>query len=359
MSRISAFSHEVQREMFPDEIEATAPIEPDHDHLPDADPNAPERWRPIPDWFLFEASNCGRIRSWRRRGGDPPVRASKPRYLEGTLTPAGYRAIEGPNIDGKRRVAFAHVLVLNSFVGPAPANHLCRHRNGKPADNRLSNLAWGTQLENMADAIAHGRITPHVERVVDIFTLTDNFIPIEAILPYEVWKKVDGYLGYEVSSHGRVGSLWRRGGPNVNWKLGDRRTILTPRLHKFGYGVVYLTKKDHHQENRTIHSLMMDAFSPKINPEHQVRHLNRTPSDCHISNLRWGTVEENARDKILHGTQHRGSQTPGSKLDEAKVGEIRRRLEAGEIGNRLAKEFGVGHPTIIQIRKRRTWKHVP
>jgi hypothetical protein len=33
----------------------------------------------------------------------------------------------------------------------------CRHLDGNPANNRLENLAWGTDKENGQDRIRHGR----------------------------------------------------------------------------------------------------------------------------------------------------------------------------------------------------------
>lgn len=49
-----------------------------------------------------------------------------------------------------------HKLVLSSFVGQRQEGMVCRHLNGNPHDNRLSNLCWGTPKENVADSIRHG-----------------------------------------------------------------------------------------------------------------------------------------------------------------------------------------------------------
>jgi hypothetical protein len=58
--------------------------------------------------------------------------------------------------DGFRKRA-VHQLVLEAFVGPRPewATDV-RHLNGVADDNRLANLAYGTQAENARDAVRHG-----------------------------------------------------------------------------------------------------------------------------------------------------------------------------------------------------------
>jgi hypothetical protein len=56
----------------------------------------------------------------------------------------------------RRRSRQVHRLVLEAFVGPCPPGLECRHLNGRPDDNRLENLAWGTRLENVADSLEHG-----------------------------------------------------------------------------------------------------------------------------------------------------------------------------------------------------------
>lgn len=49
--------------------------------------------------------------------------------------------------------------VLMAFVGPKPDGTECCHNNGKPADNRVENLRWGTRLSNAADRLLHGTQT--------------------------------------------------------------------------------------------------------------------------------------------------------------------------------------------------------
>jgi hypothetical protein len=57
---------------------------------------------------------------------------------------------------GKTRTRYVHNLILEAFVGPCPPGMECCHHDGDPTNNRLSNLRWGTRLENMDDQARHG-----------------------------------------------------------------------------------------------------------------------------------------------------------------------------------------------------------
>ncbi len=60
---------------------------------------------------------------------------------------------------GKYQSPQIHTLVLEAFTGPCPDDMGCRHLNGVATDNRPKNLMWGTQKENCADTVRHGRST--------------------------------------------------------------------------------------------------------------------------------------------------------------------------------------------------------
>lgn len=66
--------------------------------------------------------------------------------------PTGYFRV---NIRYYKKQLYKHVLlhrlVLFAFVGPPPsARHECMHLDHDKSNNRLSNLRWGTEKENMA-----------------------------------------------------------------------------------------------------------------------------------------------------------------------------------------------------------------
>jgi hypothetical protein len=78
------------------------------------------------------------------------------RQLHPHHSPRGYAHLYLCN-DVGRHYFFLHVLILTAFVGPRPEGMWCRHLDGDPGNNALSNLRWGTQRENEADKGRHGR----------------------------------------------------------------------------------------------------------------------------------------------------------------------------------------------------------
>lgn len=58
--------------------------------------------------------------------------------------------------DGKTYDRYVHRMVCETFNGPCPEGHECRHIDGSRANNRADNLAWATKKENNADKKIHG-----------------------------------------------------------------------------------------------------------------------------------------------------------------------------------------------------------
>ena len=69
-------------------------------------------------------------------------------------------------------------------------------------------------------------------------------------------------------------------------------------------------------------------------------------------------IEKNRVDGSRTKNSVKGSRVGSAVLDEAKVRIIRKMLEEGEKGNKIARMFKVNKATIYFIRKGVTWKHV-
>lgn len=111
-----------------------------------------EEWRPVPLTEFaadYTVSSLGRVWSRpreRTRGGVMRLRPSTRGRLEGRLV---------VSLGGHSRLV-TH-LVADAFLGPRPAGQVVRHLNGDYTDNRVANLAYGSQRENMQDCLQHGR----------------------------------------------------------------------------------------------------------------------------------------------------------------------------------------------------------
>lgn len=104
-----------------------------------------EVWVPVPDYVgLYEVSTEGRF---RRFGSHRPIGVE--------IQKSGYAYVSFSK-DGVQKRYRAHRIVLSAHARPPVGIEQTRHLNGRRADNRLSNLAWGTSKENAADRAVHG-----------------------------------------------------------------------------------------------------------------------------------------------------------------------------------------------------------
>lgn len=119
-------------------------------------PHLVEHWRDIPSWPDYAASDLGRVRRnagySKYRGSDEHTAFIRERIMTITYDSRG-RGFVTLNARGKRKRAAVHRLVMEAFHGPSDL--LVRHLDDDPSNNRLYNLAYGTQQDNMNDRTYH------------------------------------------------------------------------------------------------------------------------------------------------------------------------------------------------------------
>ncbi|HDR4551277.1 NUMOD4 motif-containing HNH endonuclease [Bacillus cereus] len=117
-----------------------------------------ELWKPISGYEgIYEVSSLGRVRSLDRvvvdyRGIEKSVGG---KILKPGVTNKGYYIVSLNSVD-KRHTLTVHRLVANAFVPNLDNKPQVNHINGIKTDNRICNLEWLTNEENMKHAINNG-----------------------------------------------------------------------------------------------------------------------------------------------------------------------------------------------------------
>jgi hypothetical protein len=118
----------------------------------------------------------------------------------------------------------------------------------------------------------------------------------------ELWTSIPGYEGfYEVSNCGNVRSLTRF----VPYGRHRGMTYKGKDLRLFVSGSYLSVKLAKAGVTRTVyvHELVLLAFvgpRPPMEERCEIRHLDGDKTNNNLSNLKYGTVKENAADRKLH-----------------------------------------------------------
>jgi hypothetical protein len=196
---------------------------------------------------------------------------------------------------------------------------------------------------------------------------------IELVIPEE-WRPVVGYEGYyEVSNTGKVKSLARTCRSRGNGTRSVLERVLKPSITSHGRLVVRLQRlhKDDDAIMPYVHSLELTAFIGPRPPGMECRHLNGDPQDNRLINLTWGTRQENANDKMRHGTQAKGDShyartqpwrvARGDCQGCVKLTKWNILIDIPILSARgwpqrwIAKEFSVHYSTIHAVFTGKTW----
>ena len=114
-----------------------------------------EEWRPVVGHEgAYEVSDLGRVRSLDQRIEQKHYKGKTIVFVKpGRVLRLQYRRgghlIAALCAKGRVVRRYVHQLVLESFVGLRGEGQVTLHLNHVADDNRLVNLRWGTQLENI------------------------------------------------------------------------------------------------------------------------------------------------------------------------------------------------------------------
>lgn len=110
-----------------------------------------EEWRDIAGHDGYQVSNSGKVRS---RINNRHGMGEEYHELHPYVNRLGYSSVQLGR--GKRRSV--HRLVATAFLPNVENKPIVRHLDDDPSNNSSTNLAWGTQTDNMQDCVRHGRL---------------------------------------------------------------------------------------------------------------------------------------------------------------------------------------------------------
>ena len=165
--------------------------------------------------------------------------------------------------------------------------------------------------------------------------ITNGYIKMDI----EQWKQIDGFPGYEVSSHGNVRS----------WLSGSSEPLVLKTRLSNGYPHLNLSF-DGHKKTVSVHRLVARAFhGDPPTSGHQVAHNDGNRTNNHATNLRWATPKENTQDKLAHGTAAIGTcqmaRLSDSDIEEIKTLHRNHRMTKADI----ARKFGITRHAVYAL----------
>jgi hypothetical protein len=153
-------------------------------------------WKPVLGYEkIYSVSNDGLVRRETRNGW---------KLLHPFM--GGRRGDKRPKVTlsrvgTKKKHVYVHIIVLEAFVGARPKWHIACHMDNNPLNNKISNLRWDTEENNMLDRklpiTYNGKLTD--DDVMRIHSMLDDSISCEEVacefwVPRRIIYEIKGML---------------------------------------------------------------------------------------------------------------------------------------------------------------------
>lgn len=136
--------------------------------------------------------------------------------------------------------------------------------------------------------------------------------------------------------------------------------FLKQSISKRGYYTLNLVCPDTGERSTTtVHRMVASCYLEPDSDKWWVNHKDGNKLNNHVENLEWTTDLLNKQHATDCGLMVRGSDHHNSKLDEHDVEVICSMFETGFTTGQVLKAYPeVSRGTMLNIRGRRTWKHI-
>lgn len=121
----------------------------------------------------------------------------------------------------------------------------------------------------------------------------------------EIWKDIEGYDNYQISSLGNVRKITKNGFTHI--KCSPRGSQKTSKTKEKYMGVTL--SKNGTRKGFSVHRLVAEAFIPNPNNYPLINHINGIKDDNCVCNLEWCTIKQNIQHAydVLNMRNHYGS----------------------------------------------------
>lgn len=155
-------------------------------------------------------------------------------------------------------------------------------------------------------------------------------------------KEIPSFSDYSISKDGRVRANWGR----KKWLFGTT-TNGYPSIGLFRDGIKHA---------KFIHSLLLETYVCGRPENMECRHLDGNRQNNNLSNLKWGTHEENMQDNVRNGVCPTGENQHAAKLTEQDVKLIIDAYYDGAYNmTQLANHFDVSVSVVSGIIGKKSW----
>lgn len=170
----------------------------------------------------------------------------------------------------------------------------------------------------------------------------------------ERWRQISGFSWYDVSSEGRV-RTWKPDRPS------QKRARKTPKIMKLrkdrdGYLRVTLTDDDGKKKVMRIHIMVARAFLGPAKGRLVLHKKNKRDKPC-LSNLEYGSYEDNTDDKYISGTHQMGERNSRAEINRKQAKEIWR-LKGKSTQTEIAEVYDISRQAVSDIHRGITWAEV-
>jgi hypothetical protein len=269
-----------------------------------------EDWKPVSYLNvkpIYEISSHGNFRN---------TSINRPRKLQ---TRNGYLATKVGFANNTYKDKSIHRMVAREFILKPPNANYVNHIDGDKLNNRVTNLEWITQKQNVIHSVTSGLIKPRT-RPVKQLTLTGQFIK-----EFNSTTEAGQSIGLSRSSIEKAcdysnptagGYRWKYVTPNEQCDLTEAKCIDNyPRYKITPDGKVYSVKYaramklqtnisgymwiqfsvNSVKKNYYIHQLVASHFIPNPDGKQFVNHKDGNKTNNKVENLEWVTQSENTQ----------------------------------------------------------------